>query len=118
MSAAAAEYLEMAFELADGTVKSVSAASLAMTFVGGNMVAENAAGRLEIPVSELRRFYFTGAQSSVAEVGMVADEAVEVYSVTGMSMGRYSSEADARADLPAGLYVIKSASRIFKTVVR
>ena len=118
MSAAAAEYPALAFELADGTVRSVSAANLSMTFAGGNLVADHAAGRLEIPVADLRKFYFTGGQASVADVALDADEAVEVYSATGMRMGRYSSEADAKADLPAGLYVMKSASRIFKTVVR
>lgn len=118
LSASAAEYPVMSFETADGSVQSVSSDNLTMSFSAESLFADHSGGRLEIPVSNLRKFYFVADPSSVVAPGAETDGSVEVFSATGIGMGRYASEADAKSSLPAGLYVMKSASRTFKTIVK
>lgn len=118
LSASAAEYPTMAFEMADGSVLSVESENLSMAFSAESFLANHSGGHLEIPVSELRKLYFVASSAGIVASVAEADSRVEVFSTTGIWMGSYNSEADARASLPRGIYVMKSVSGTFKSVVK
>lgn len=108
----------MAFELADGSVLSVASDDLSMCFTAESFLVDHSDGRLEIPIADLSKFYFVSDYSGGISPESEADRKVEVFSGTGLRLGVYDSEAAAKAVLPRGLYVMKSASRTFKTIVK
>lgn len=118
MSGFALDYPGMAFELADGSVLSVASGDLSMCFTAENFLVDHSDGRLEIPIADLSKFYFVSDYSAVVSPESEADRKVEVFSGTGLRLGVYDSEAAAKAVLPRGLYVMKSVSRTFKTIVK
>lgn len=61
----------------------------------------------------------TSATTGITTVADTATAGVEVYTVDGVCVGKYSSAAEAyKAVGQAGLYIMRSGSKVFKTVIK
>lgn len=118
MQMRAADYDYLTFQLQDGTEQSVAVSGLRLTFSNGVLTAVNAATSQTITLSQLSKMYFS-ATTGVQEISSVSSAAVlDVYSASGMYMGRYADAQTLKSSLPAGMYVIKTDGTTYKTVVK
>ncbi|MBR1725929.1 MAG: hypothetical protein IJ724_04650 [Muribaculaceae bacterium] len=87
-SRAAYDYPFLAFVDASGTVQSFDVTSLAMTYSDGVLTVTNASESKTLNVNELVKMYFS-TSSSISDL-LQADAAVEVYTIEGHYLGKYS----------------------------
>ena len=104
----------MIFNLSDGTMIVLPADGLNMTVKDESLHATTSEGTRVIPLSTLLSFQFSGDVSEAAftEAERACD--FEVYTLGGVALGRFASPTE----LPAGTYIIKTGSRIFKLAVK
>lgn len=118
MSAVQADdYPYLAFQTADGTVKAVSITSLTLTFQNGALTATNADGSYSFALADLGKMFFTTEPTAVQPLPVEGGD-VEVFSVTGISLGRFASLQAAEAQMPRGIYVVKTDSETIKLMKR
>lgn len=91
--------------------------NLEMRFAGGILSAGYSDDTIEIPVADLKKFYFVSELTGVDFASILEDEA-EVYTTTGLCLGRFSSVEEAKCSLPSGLYIVKSGTQISKIAVK
>lgn len=106
----------------DGTTQTLSVDGLVITFADGRLVVGSGDKAFVVADLSLMLFSQTGTADVVTGIETAdtygGQEAVEVFSVRGMSMGKFDSVAEARKALRPGVYVMKTASRTFKTTVK
>ncbi len=114
------DYPYLAFQTVDGSLQTVAAEGLVITFADGKLVASNGDGSRPFTLSDLSKMYFSTSAEEADAIGEVesADSPVEIYTVAGICVGRYESLKDARGSLEKGIYVVKSGSRTTKMMVR
>lgn len=119
-AASAETPLKMAFQTSDGQVSSIDAKSLSMIVNGGKLVASNGTETLELELQKLAKMYFTGDVSGlIVNTIDVCDEEVEAYGIDGRFAGKFASTSEALANLPGGVYVMKTTgNKTFKIAVR
>ena len=114
------DYPYLAFQTADGMVKAVSVTSLTLTFSNGQLVATNGDGAYSFALTDLNKMFFTNEPTAVPsplhQEGL--GEAVEVFSLTGVSLGVFPSVSAARQQLAGGIYVVKTDSEIRKMLIQ
>lgn len=108
----AESYPYLTFELTDGTKVSVSVSSLTLT-VNGTMLK---AGSQTFTISNLSKMYFSSADETSGATAideLTADdlEGKEIYDLNGHKL-------DSDAQLPRGVYIVKSKNKTCKIVVR
>ena len=120
MTAHADDYPYLAFQTADGTVKTVSVTSLTLTFSNGQLVATNGDGAYSFALTDLNKMFFTNEPTAVPSPLLQegAGEAVEVFSMTGVSLGAFTSLTIARQQLAGGIYVVKTGSEVRKMLIQ
>ena len=112
LPAMAAKYPYLTFELTDGAKVSVSVSSLTVTVSGKTLKA----GTQTFTVSNLSKMYFssTDETSGVTAIDeLTADDldGKEIYDLNGHRM-------PSDAQLPRGVYIVKSKNKTCKIVVR
>ena len=108
----AESYPYLTFELTDGAKVSVSVSSLTLTVNGTTLKA----GSQTFTISNLSKMYFssTDETSGVTAIDeLTADdlEGKEIYDLNGHKL-------DSDAQLPRGVYIVKSKTKTCKIVVR
>ena len=108
----AESYPYLTFELTDGTKVSVSGSSLTLTVNGTTLKA----GSQTFTISNLSKMYFssTDETSGVTAIDeLTADDfdGKEIYDLNGHKL-------DSDAQLPCGVYIVKSKNKTCKIVVR
>ena len=108
----AGNYPYLTFELTDGTKVSVSVSSLTLTVNGTTLKA----GSQTFTISNLSKMYFssTDETSGVTAIDeLTADdfEGKEIYDLSGHKL-------DSDAQLPRGVYIVKSKNKTCKIVVK
>jgi len=125
-AAQADDYPFLAFQTADGTVKTVSVTSLTLTFSNGQVVASNGTGVYSFPLADLSKMFFTSEPTAIKSPLLKEgqEKAVEVFSLTGVFLGRFDSLEAAQEQLAEGVYVarrigdIQSPQTTFKLMSR
>ena len=116
LTAHADDYSYLTFETTDGSLTSVSVTSLTITISGTTLTA----GDKTFNLSDLTKMYFS--TSDVTAIDQVnadnGDHEVEVFTINGTSMGKYTSMRDAASSLKSGVYVMKSKSKTVKVAVK
>ena len=117
--AMADDYPWLAFQTADGAVKSVAVKNLTLTFSNGTLVATNGDGNYAFSLDNLNKMFFSTEPTRIADntLDSESDEA-EVFTVAGVAVGRFANADAAKAALKPGLYVIKSKNGTFKMSVK
>lgn len=120
LAAHADDYPYLAFQSADGSVKTMSVTSLTLTFSNGVLMATNGEGSSTFNLASLSKMFFTTTPTSVqAPAGETnGDDGVEVFTLTGIRVGSYRSVGAAQEQLKSGVYVVKSTDESFKLVVK
>ena len=113
LPAMAGNYPYLTFELTDGAKVSVSVSSLTLSFNGNTLKA----GAQTFTVSNLSKMYFSstdetnGGATAIEELTADDLEGKEIYDLNGHRL-------DSDAQLPRGVYIVKSKNKTCKIVVR
>jgi hypothetical protein len=110
LMAHAEDYPYLTFRQADGTLVSIPASSLAMTFVDGKLVATYGTESRTLTVAELESMYFskTDATGIKKTVATDANGQVEGFTLQGVSLGKFDNLQSLKKKVPAGVYIVKA----------
>jgi len=118
--ASAYDYNYLNLQATDGTVTSIDVASLKLTVSDGKLLAVNSSTNQEFTLSELSKMYFSSEASAtgINELSTSDGDYAEVYTLAGLSKGKFTSVSEAKENLPAGIYIIKSQNKTYKVTVK
>ena len=117
MMAHASTYNFLVFTNTEGTNTVFSVVNLWLNVDGSDLQVTNADGTVSILLTALKSMQFSeDSIISAVENVLNADAAVQVFSVSGTSLGAYSSLMEAAQTLDAGAYVISNGS-VTQTIV-
>lgn len=102
----------------DGTETSLSVSNLKITYSNGMLVATNGDGTQSFTLTDVSKMYFSSTSTGISELGTVSEDgAVTVYTVAGVKLGVFENVDEAQRQLKSGIYLFKSKSKTFKTIV-
>jgi len=117
--AKAGEYGYLVFTNTSGTTTALTVSNLSATVSGSTLVVTNDDGTVNFTLTDLAAMQFSIDGSTTALENVInGNEAVSVFSITGVSMGNFSSMLQAAESLPVGAYVIKQGVNTQTMVVR
>ncbi len=113
-------YPYLTFQKSDGTTVSMESASLVMTFSDGKLIASNGTDSQELTVADLSKMYFSeSGATGIQDVDVSdADGEVEVFSLQGVSYGKFSTVQSFRNTAEPGVYIVKVNGKSQKIMVR
>ncbi|MBP3286629.1 MAG: hypothetical protein J6M15_06800 [Prevotella sp.] len=115
LTAHADSYTYLTFEKSDGTLTSVPLSSLSITISGNTLTA----GDQSFALADLTKMYFTTADvTAIDEVKAAVNGEVEVFSMNGVAMGKYTTVQEAMSSLRTGVYIVKSNGKTVKVAVK
>ena len=118
-AAHAEDYPYMMFQTNDGTILTMASASLTITFSDGNMMLSNGAESKTIALADLKKMCFASDHAGIKSTPEnEMDEPVEVFTITGIFVGKYENVEKARTTLERGIYVVKNKNHILKIAVQ
>ena len=116
MTCRAQSFEYLTFEKADGTLVSIPAEGLTLTFADGNLVSSDGT---TIPLTSLSKMFFTETSGIATVQANLPEGAVDAYTPSGIHVGTFGDTRDALNRLPKGFYVIRDTKgNILKTAVR
>lgn len=117
MMAHASTYNFLVFTNTEGTKTAFSVKDLTLKVEGSDLLITNAEGTVSMLLTAMKSMQFSedGTVSAVENI-LNADTPVQVFSVSGTSLGVYSSLMEAAQTLNAGAYVISDGS-VTQTIV-
>ena len=117
MMAHASTYNFLVFTNTEGTNTAFSVKDLTLKVEGSDLLITNAEGTVSMLLTAMKSMQFSedGTVSAVENI-LNADTPVQVFSVSGTSLGVYSSLMEAAQTLNAGAYVISNGS-VTQTIV-
>ena len=117
MMAHASTYNYLVFTNTEGTNTAFSVKDLTLKVEGSDLLITNAEGTVSMLLTAMKSMQFSedGTVSAVENI-LNADTPVQVFSVSGTSLGVYGSLMEAAQTLDAGAYVISNGS-VTQTVV-
>lgn len=121
VAAAHAEtYPYLTFQKVDGSMVSIGVESLTMTFSDGKLIASNGSESQELTVSDLSSMYFSSENTTgIKDIAISdADGEVEVFSIHGVSYGKYCNLQAFTSKATAGVYVVKGNGKTQKIAVK
>lgn len=114
--ARATDYKYLVLQQTDGTVIPLSADGLRLTFSDGNLVASDGT---TVSLTSLSMMCFSEDATAIETISNGNDvSAVDVYTVSGVLVGRYESISAAQQALRSGLYVMKNNGGTQKIAVK
>lgn len=113
----ASTYNYLVFTNTEGTNTAFSVKDLTLKVEGSDLLITNADGTISLLLTALKSMQFSedGTLTALENV-LDADAPVQVFSVSGTSLGVYSSLMEAAQTLNAGAYVISNGS-VTQTIV-
>ena len=116
--AQAATYSYLVFTNTDATTTSFNVSNLTLTVSGSNLQVTNDEGTVNLVLTDLAAMQFSTSADSVTAIENVldGDQPVQVFSVSGASLGSFNSLLEAAQQLNAGAYVISNGS-VTQTIV-
>lgn len=119
MIAQASTYKFLVFTNTSGVTTSFSVNDLVLTVKGSELQVINANGTVDFALTDLASMQFAVDSTLTAlENTLDADAPVQVFSVSGTSLGMYGSLMEAAQTLSAGTYVISNGSKTQTIVVK
>ena len=119
MMAHAGTYNYLVFTNQAGSTTAFSVSNLTLRVNGSDLQVTNDDGTVDFVLTELLSMQFSIDQTATGVEGILnADAPVQVYSVTGASIGTYCSMVEAAKGLNAGTYVISSGNQSLTVVIK
>ncbi len=118
--AQAADYPYLVFTNTAGTTTVMSVSSLTMTVSGTSLQVTNTDGTTSFTLTGLANMQFSKDGSTVSAIENVIDAgaAVEVFSMTGISLGHYNTLLEAVSATGTGAYVVKQGANTQTMVIK
>lgn len=108
-------YPYLTFETSGGNIVSVPVSSLTLTIADGTLTA----GSQSFSLSELSKMYFSTADvTAIDEVADNTSEGVEIFTLDGLSLGKFNRMNEATATLKRGVYIVRSNRGTIKIAVQ
>lgn len=119
MMAHAGMYNYLVFTNQAGSTTAFSVSNLTLRVNGSDLQVTNDEGTVNLVLTELTSMQFSADKTVTGVEGILnADAPVQVYSVTGASIGTYCSMVEAAKGLNAGTYVISSGNQSLTVVIK
>ncbi len=119
MMAKAGEYGYLVFTNTSGTTTALTVNNLSATVSGSTLVVTNDDRTVNFTLTELAAMQFSTTDTVTAlENVLDGDQPVQVFSISGASLGTFDNLVQAAQQLSAGAYVIVQSSKSQKLVVR
>ena len=116
MMAHADTYKYLVFTNQTGTTTAFALDNLILKLDGADLQVTNNEGSVNFVLTDLASMQFSMDGTTSVENVLNADAPVQVYTLTGVSLGTYPSMFDAVKNMNAGTYVI-STDKISQTIV-
>lgn len=117
MMAYASTYNYLVFTNQNGTTTAFSVNNLTLKVNGNELSVTNNDGTVNVVLTNLVSMQFSKDKTITSLENVInADERVQVYSVTGASLGTYNSMVEAAKKLSAGTYIL-SNGKLSQTIV-
>ena len=111
------KYLE--FTSTSGTKTAFNVTNLTLTVSGSYLQVTNEDGTVSLTLLDLESMQFSTTNTATALENILnADEAIQVSTVTGISLGKYPSLMEACQSLNAGVYVISNGTQSQSIVIQ
>lgn len=105
-AAAGAEYGALTFRTSAGSTHVADISGLEMTVADGNLTLSGNGSTAVLSLSDLVSMEFTNdATTAIDAISGDEGESINVYSIDGVSRGKFSSIRSAMESLPAGVYI-------------
>ncbi len=119
MLAKAVDYPYLVFTNTSGTNTVLSVSDMTLTVSGSELRVTNAEGTISFVLTELASMQFSkdGTLLALKEV-LDADKPVQLFTLTGQSVGIYDNLKDAAQKNNAGVYVIKQGTKSQQIVIK
>ena len=112
-------YNYLVFTTQEGTEKSVAVENLKLTFVNGQMVVDNGLETQTYDLSSLSKMFFAeNSVDGIVETTIDANEEVDVFTVSGIGMGKFNNVNEAKKSLGRGVYIFKQGSKTNKISIK
>ena len=118
MAAHASSYNYLVFTNTAGTTTAFSVNNLTLTVNGTELQITNANETVQITLTALKSMQFSTDGTTALENVLNADAPVQVFSISGSSIGTYTSLLNAAQNLNAGTYVITNGSASQTIIVK
>ena len=119
IAANAGTYKYLEFTNISGTKTVFNVANLTITVSGNDLQVTNSDGTVDLTLLELASMQFSTTNTPTAVDNILnADAEIHVSTITGASLGIYSSLVEACQSLSAGIYVISSGTQSQSIVVK
>jgi hypothetical protein len=119
LQAQAYEYPYLVFQNTEGSTIVMAVESLTITISDGKLIATNTDGTQNILLTDLSKMFFTQtADLSGISNAETENEAVEVFTTGGLSLGKFQDINTAKTSLKPGIYIMKGKSKTTKIAVK
>ena len=119
LQAQAYEYPYLVFQNTEGSTIVMAVESLTITISDGKLIATNTDGTQNILLTDLSKMFFTQtADLSGISNAETENEAVEVFTTGGLSLGKFQNINTSKTSLKPGLYIMKGKSKTTKFLVK
>jgi len=119
MTANAYEYPYLILQTVGGSTVDVETATASFEITETQLIITDDGGEHAFDLSSLDFMYFSTQASAITNIDSINENTeVEIFGITGISYGKFSSTSDAVKTLDSGVYVVKSSSKTFKIAVR
>ena len=115
LSAQAGEYAYLVFTNTGGSTTALSVTNMTLSVSGSNLVVTNQEGTVSFALTDLAAMQFSTDDTLTTLTNVLdADKPVQVFSLTGISLGRFGSLIEAAQTLQSGAYVITDGTNSCK----
>lgn len=117
----AENYSYLTFQSLDGSKISIGVESLTMTFSDGKLLVSNGTESQELPLEQLGCMFFSNenVNTGISEVSAEKkSELVQVYTLSGGSLGTFSNLQQWYKTAKVGVYVVNNNGKIQKIAVK
>ena len=120
MMAQAGDYGFLVFTNTNSTTTAFSVTNLTLTVDGSNLQVTNDKGTVNLVLTDLASMQFSTSADLVTAIENVldADQPVQVFSISGTSLGSFGSLMEAAQQLNAGAYVISNGKNSQTIIVK
>lgn len=120
IAANAGTYKYLEFTNISGTKTVFDVANLTLTVSGNNLLVTNSEGTVNMTLVDLASMQFSTTNNTPTAVDNIldADAEIQVSTITGVSLGTYSSLIEATQSLQTGVYVISNGTQSQSIVVK
>lgn len=112
-------YNYLVFTTQDGTEKAIAVESLKLSFVNGHLVVDNGVESQTYSLTSLSKMFFSeNTVDGIVETVINGNEDVDVFTVSGIWMGKFGNVDDAKKSLQRGVYVLKQGKTTSKIAIK